>query len=165
MRILAQALPTTQPTQEVVETDEISRVPIYPSSPEFNKLERMYHSYLYQSSSGEEATLGYGDKLRIIDNLGNLKDVMMMPDGNIGIQDLNLKVEYGAMHTYPTWDDASASLPSQDFDPMGHTASLSRMSACITNLAKSLLTKLHVLIKMAFENDEGTNPYTRNPWR
>ena len=42
-------------------------------------------------------------------------DVMAMPDGTIAIQNLTLKLEYGRMTKYNTWEDANAAIP-QDYE-------------------------------------------------
>ncbi|HUU89336.1 MAG TPA: hypothetical protein VMX17_16500 [Candidatus Glassbacteria bacterium] len=62
-----------------------------------------------------KSNLGYGDRLRITDGSGNMFDVMAMPDGTIAIQNLTLKLEYGRMTKYNTWEDANAAIP-QDYE-------------------------------------------------
>jgi len=61
------------------------------------------------------SNLSYGDRLRVTDPSGNMFDVMLMPDGTVGIQNLTLKLEYGKITKYTTWEDANAAIP-QDYD-------------------------------------------------
>jgi hypothetical protein len=50
--------------------------------------------------------LEYGDRLRVVDREGKLFDVIWMPDGTVGVQELKLKIEYGTTHKYTEWGDA-----------------------------------------------------------
>lgn len=62
------------------------------------------HAYV---SSG----LDYGDRLRIQDPQGNLYDIIAMPNSQIAVQNLALKLEYGQMTNYNTWQEASDAIP------------------------------------------------------
>ena len=61
------------------------------------------------------SNLSYGDRLRIADPSGQMFDIMLMPDGTVGIQNLTLKLEYGKITKYNTWEDANAAIP-QNYD-------------------------------------------------
>lgn len=169
MRNRAQVAPQqySQPGEVSQQEDALQRVPIYPGAPEgaYNKLERDFYVYTY-GDAGSEQTLGYGDKMRIMDNQGNLKDIMLMPDGNIGIQDLELKLEYGKTETYPTWDDAASALPSMEYEPVGHTASLRTAARKLKLISKNVALGLYKLFRSALENDDGNgNPYASRRWK
>jgi len=57
--------------------------------------------------------LSYGDRLRIHDpKTRKLYDVIQMPDGNIAIQALELRIHYGEMKKYRSWEEASNVLPT-----------------------------------------------------
>ena len=99
-----------------VPTDQLEKQPIIEEEPEDiysglgvderrNKLE---HDFTVSN-------LSYGDRLRITDPSGNMCDVMLMPDGTVGIQNLTLKLEYGKITKYNTWEDANAAIP-QNYD-------------------------------------------------
>jgi len=169
MRKKAQVAPQyTQPNEVVQQEDALSRVPIYPRGPEdsYNKLERDYFAYTYTSQTGDETTLGFGDKMRIMDNQGNLRDIMLMPDGSIGIQDLELKLEYGKTETYPTWEDAANSLPSMEYEPIGHTASLKVAARKLKKISKIIALSMYKLFRSAIEKDRGNeNPYVSRRWK
>jgi len=158
----------TQPQEVVQEEDALQRVPIEPGTPEgqYNKLEHDFYVYTYESQSGEERTLGFGDKMRIMDNQGNLRDIMLMPDGNIGIQDLELELKYGKVESYPTWEDAAAALPSMEYEPIGHTASLRVGAKRLVRISKNIALSMYKLFRSAIEKDRGNeNPYVSKTWQ
>ena len=117
MKIKAKDLIAQQKTVQVP-TDQLEQKPIVDEDDQEediysglgvderqNKLE-----YDFTSSN-----LSYGDRLRITDSSGAMFDVMVMPDGTIAIQNLTLKLEYGKMSKYNTWEDANAAIP-QDYE-------------------------------------------------
>lgn len=88
----------------------------------------------------EVAGLEYGDRLRIIgDNSGELFDVILMPNGQIGIQKIFLKVDYGEHTNYSSWEDAQNSLPE-------------RFSVEKAIVAKKVLTKIRALLEKKEDN-------------
>lgn len=116
IKLLAKDVLAQQKTVQVP-TDQLEKQPIIEEEPEGdiysdidieqrrNKLE---HDFTVSN-------LSYGDRLRITDPDGNMFDVMLMPDGTVGIQNLSLKLEYGRITKYTTWEDANAAIP-QDYD-------------------------------------------------
>lgn len=65
---------------------------------------RLEHDYL-------SSNLGYGDRLRVVDDSGNLYDIVMMPNGQVQVQDITLKIEYGKISLYNSWEDADEVIP------------------------------------------------------
>jgi len=115
MKLRAKDILAQQKTIQVP-TDQLEKQPIVEEQPEDiysglgveerrNKLE---HDFTVSN-------LSYGDRLRITDPSGNMFDVMLMPDGTIGIQNITLKIEYGRTTKYTTWEDANAAIP-QNYD-------------------------------------------------
>ena len=92
--------------------NQIEREEIFQEEDPYVGLERatkLEHDYI-------KSGLDYGDRLRIIDDSGNLYDVIMMPDGTVGVQNLTLRIEYGQMTKYNTWEDADAALPEYSME-------------------------------------------------
>ena len=84
------------------EEEEAKELEDYYSGSGINKLQREY----------EIAGLEYGDRLRVIgDNSRELFDVILMPNGQIGVQVITLRVEYGQHTSYNSWEDAMEQLP------------------------------------------------------
>jgi len=100
-----------------VPTDQLEKQPIVDEEPEgdiYSGLEigerrnKLEHDFTVSN-------LSYGDRLRITDPDGQMFDIMLMPDGSVGIQNLTLKLEYGKITKYTTWEDANEAIP-QDYD-------------------------------------------------
>jgi hypothetical protein len=109
MKIKAKKLLLAQ--EEKIPEDRIEKQPISPEE-EAKILEELYGKQRTSLEGDfERYELSFGDRLRILDSSGNLYDVIMMPDGTIGVQELALKVEYGSFHKFPTWEEAEESLP------------------------------------------------------
>ena len=78
-----------------VPTDQLEKQPIVDEEPEgdiYSGLEigerrnKLEHDFTVSN-------LSYGDRLRITDPDGQMFDIMLMPDGSVGIQNLTLKLE------------------------------------------------------------------------
>lgn len=92
-------------------TDQVERAPIQDQDNEDiapSSTTKLEHEYL---ASG----LSYGDRLRLVNDSGQLVDVILMPNGQIAIQQLQLKIEYGGTTVYPTWEHADAQAQGYDF--------------------------------------------------
>lgn len=91
-----------------VPTEQVQSHPIVEEMPD----EELYGDrknaleYAFVSSG-----LSYGDRLRVIDDDGNLYDVIYMPNGQIAVQNLLLKMNYGQMQTFNSWEEAEAVIP------------------------------------------------------
>jgi len=96
-----------------------------PYASESTKLERDYLS----------GRLGYGDRMRLSDSDGNLFDVILYPDGSIGIQELALKIDFGRTTKFQTWEEASEAIP-QKYDLVRHIEA--HVTGCIGALIKRL---------------------------
>lgn len=116
MKIKAKDILAQQKTVQVP-TDQLEKQPIVDEAPEgdiYSGLEmgerrnKLEHDFTVSN-------LSYGDRLRITDPNGNMFDIMLMPDGTVGIQNLSLRLEYGKITKYTTWEDANAVIP-QDYD-------------------------------------------------
>lgn len=116
MKLLAKDVLAQQKTIQVP-TDQLEKQPVVDEEPQedlYTGLEvgerrnKLEHDFTVSN-------LSYGDRLRIVDPDGNMFDVMLMPDGSIGIQNLALKLEYGRITKYTNWEDANAAIP-QNYD-------------------------------------------------
>jgi len=114
------------------EEEEAAELEDYYSGSGIDKLQREY----------EVAGLDYGDRLRVIgDNSRELFDVILMPNGQIGVQVITLKVDYGQHTNYNSWEEASAALPEQ-------------FTVEKAIVAKKVLAKIEAML-----DDKEKNPY------
>lgn len=92
-------------------TNQVEHAPIqdsYEDMPQSSRT-KLEHEYL---TSG----LDYGDRLRLINDSGQLIDVILMPNGQIAVQQIQLRLEYGATTVYPDWEQADAQTQGYDFN-------------------------------------------------
>jgi len=107
-----------------------------PFQSESSKLERDFFS----------GGLGYGDRMRIgHQDSGNMYDVILYPDGMVGIQDLKLTVEFGKTEKYATWGEALDALPKK-YDVIRY------LGASTKGFVASLIKKISDFVK---------NPYNK----
>lgn len=92
--------------------------------------------------------LDYGDRMRMVNPEGNLADVILMPDGGVGIQNLTLKIEYGATTVYSTWEEADQAAQGFDF-----------YKAIVASRSTPKLFRN--LLKNAFDAENLENPYVK----
>ena len=91
--------------------DQLEHVPMFRdmyegiAPPTRTKLE---HDYVVNG-------LDFGDHMRMVSPRGDLVDVILMPDGRIGVQEINTKVEYGPVKTFNEWEDAEEQLSDWTF--------------------------------------------------
>jgi len=56
---------------------------------------------------------GEPDRLRLLDEEGNLWDVLRMPNGKIGVEKLEPRIHYLGIKTFNSWEEAQEALPRE----------------------------------------------------
>lgn len=83
------------------------------------------------------SNLGYGDRLRIVDDSGNLYDIILGPDGLVWVQDIALKIDYGKITKYNTWEEADQAVPDGYSIQKAIVASKKKVKALLARIFKT----------------------------
>lgn len=134
---------TIQVPEQDIQSQPIEQGPpenIYYDIPQPSR-SRLEHDFV---TSG----LSFGDRMRLVSPDGTMKDVILMPDGqSIGVQDLTIRLEYGAQTQYTSWQEVDAQLQGYDF-----------YQAIV---AKRKIAMLLKVLSSVVDNGTGPNPYNK----
>lgn len=134
---------TMQMPEEELQSQPIEQEPqenLFYDVPEPSRT-RLEHDFV---TSG----LSYGDRMRVVSPDGTLKDIILMPDGeSVAIQDLTVRIDYGAQMNYASWQEIDAALQGYDF-----------YQAIVAKRKIALLMKV---IEATLDTSAGPNPYNK----
>lgn len=108
--ILAQDFEVKKPILESVPEDEINaEIDQEISYSDTTKLESTYSAH------------GEPNRLRLLDSGGDMWDVLVLPNGKIGIEKIEPVIQYLGIKTFDSWEEAQNALP-EDWDARGVNA-------------------------------------------